>query len=737
MKHPSKITLLIIGLLLVSSYSVLLQTINAGEEITTQGTQNSPSDQTYENLEMVPFYVSLFAGSPSPVGYSPRQIRSAYNLPNTGGAGTTIAIIDAYDTPSILNDYNVFSHQYGLPDNSTGSLIVYKMPGTYETDSDWANETCLDVEWAHAIAPNATILLVEAPNSSTTELYAAVDYATSQPGVVAVSMSWGLKNGEVPYETIWDYHFNKTGIVFFASSGDNGAGTTYPASSPNVVAVGGTVLTMYGTQFVSETGWSGSGGGVSTYEPMPDYQKNFGLITSGSKRAVPDVSYNAGAGVAVCCGGLWYSLGGTSAGAPQWAAIHAIAISASNTNLYNRAKTMYATCFRDIKTGSNGYGAGIGYDYVSGLGSPLTIDFSNSFMVTPIFGAAGTPIMLTGNGLSGTIANITYLNPLTSTWIPLVNNTAVTAGSVTFNTTAPDLMAGNQPGEFLQNYDQIIFQVTDNLGNAYNTTTPFNEYRRGLCSVENYTTTGVFGNNTTIGYSLLTQSGGNITVSGQGFSAGNATIFWDNTNVSNTIINQTGSFNTNITLPASTQDYHTLTIQDSTSNFTINIASQPIITNNYDEQWHTSEFIITLTNDSNIDEIYYRINGGDTQTVTANGQPTITTSSANNTLEYWCNWTINGISLQTAHILLKDIKLDKTTPTEQPQVTNAPQASTSTKPTTTPQATHITPATTSPTNEPAATPIPEFSSGAALLLLGLASLLLVLVVKKRQAYIRN
>jgi cell division septation protein DedD len=134
-----------------------------------------------------------------------------------------------------------------------------------------------------------------------------------------------------------------------------------------------------------------------------------------------------------------------------------------------------------------------------------------------------------------------------------------------------------------------------------------------------------------------------------------------------------------------------------------------------------------------MDEIYYRINGGDTQTVTANGQPTITTSSANNTLEYWCNWTINGISLQTTHILLKDIKLDKTTPTEQPQATNAPQASTSTNPTTTPKATHYTPATTAPTNEPKATPIPEFSFGTALLLLALTSLLLVLAVKRRQA----
>ena len=104
-------------------------------------------------------YISPFAGSSTPIGYSPSQIRTAYNLPSSGGNGTTIAIIDAFDTPNILNYFNSFSNQYNLPDNSTGNFIVHKMAQNMQTDGNWAMETCLDVEWAHAIAPNATILL--------------------------------------------------------------------------------------------------------------------------------------------------------------------------------------------------------------------------------------------------------------------------------------------------------------------------------------------------------------------------------------------------------------------------------------------------------------------------------------------------------------------------------------------------------------------------------------------------
>jgi subtilase family serine protease len=121
-----------------------------------------------------PMHISPFAGSPTPQGYSPSQIRTAYNLPSSGGAGTTIAIIDAFDTPNILNYFNAFSSQYGLPDNSTGNFLVHKMAQNIITESDWALETCLDVEWAHAIAPDAKILLVEAVSAAGNNLIAAL-----------------------------------------------------------------------------------------------------------------------------------------------------------------------------------------------------------------------------------------------------------------------------------------------------------------------------------------------------------------------------------------------------------------------------------------------------------------------------------------------------------------------------------------------------------------------------------
>ena len=251
--------------------------------------------------------------------YSPSQIKTAYNLPATGGSGTTIAIIDAYGDPSINADLTTFSTQYNLP---AANLVIHQMASNLGANTGWAEETALDVEWAHAIAPSATILLVEAKSPSSSDLIPAIQYATSQSGVVAVSMSWGTAeySGENSYDSLFS---GSSGIAFFASTGDGGAGVNWPACSPNVVAVGGTNLALNpdGT-VISETGWSGSGGGVSVYESQPSYQANFGLNYSG--RSVPDVAYNAGYGVAVYYNSQLYSIGGTSAGAPQWAAIYAL-----------------------------------------------------------------------------------------------------------------------------------------------------------------------------------------------------------------------------------------------------------------------------------------------------------------------------------------------------------------------------------------------------------------------------
>src|SRR5208337_1467923 len=306
----------------------------------------------------------------------------------------------------------------------------HKMATTISTNSGWAIEISLDVEWAHAIAPQATILLVEASSSSLTDLmnavyYATTTYATTTAGIAApvkaVSMSWG--SSEFSTESTYDSYFTSTsGIVFFASSGDNGAGVIWPSSSPNVVSVGGTTLDVTSTgALISETAWSGSGGGVSAYEPQPAYQTNYGLTYA--KRSTPDVSYDADPNTGVYVYDTtpyegesgWWDVGGTSVGAPQWAAIQALGLSANNVNFYQDAiSASYPSYFRDITSGSNGYQAGTGYDLVTGLGSPVTTNFAPQ--TTPDFTISASPNPITINtGTAGTtIMTVTFLNGLTN-----------------------------------------------------------------------------------------------------------------------------------------------------------------------------------------------------------------------------------------------------------------------------------------------------------------------------------
>ena len=353
----------------------------------------------------------------APTGYSPADIRGFYNLPQTGGSGT-IAIIDAYDSPNAQNDLTRFSAQFGLP---TANFEKHMMTTSIPTNSGWGLEIALDVQWAHAIAPNSKILLVEAKSNSLTDLLAAVDYARQRPDVVAISMSWG--SSEFSTENLYDSHFTSSyGASFFASSGDSGAGVIWPSSSPNVVAVGGTTL-KYVSGVATETGWSGSGGGVSSYESRPSYQTSYGL--SYAKRAVPDVSYDAdpATGFSVYDSSYngqsgWFQVGGTSAGAPQWAAIQALGLSSNNSNFYADAKSAnYLTYFRDVMTGSNGrYTASTGYDLVTGLGSPITTSFAA--VATPDFSMTANPSTLntltTGGTLTSTVT-LTSISGFTGT----------------------------------------------------------------------------------------------------------------------------------------------------------------------------------------------------------------------------------------------------------------------------------------------------------------------------------
>ncbi len=330
----------------------------------------------------------------APTGVTPAEIKKIYHLPATGGKGT-IAIIDAYDDATIESDLAVFDKQYHLPACTVANKCFekHKMAPSIDANGGWAMEIALDVEWAHAIAPKAKILLVEAKTPSGANLLSAIDYAASRKDAVAISMSWG--GAEFSDELSYDGHFidkASPSVAFFASSGDNGAGASWPASSPNVIGVGGTSLKLSskGT-FISESAWSGSGGGVSAYEKEPAYQAAYKISQASGMRAIPDVSYDAdpasGYSIYVTTGtgtkakGAWDTVGGTSAGAPQWAAIKALGASAALAKFYaDKASTNTLKYFRDITSGSNGNckyycSARKRYDYVTGLGSPQTTRF--------------------------------------------------------------------------------------------------------------------------------------------------------------------------------------------------------------------------------------------------------------------------------------------------------------------------------------------------------------------------
>ncbi|HTQ30636.1 MAG TPA: chitobiase/beta-hexosaminidase C-terminal domain-containing protein [Opitutaceae bacterium] len=352
-----------------------------------------------------PLHIAIrpFASS-GPTGYTPQQLRHAYGFDQLGatGSGQIIAIVDAYGSPTIQSDLDTFCAAFGI---ASTTVLVYNPQGQPPVNSGWGSETSLDVEWAHAIAPYATIVVVDAKSSSTSDLLGAVDFAVSL-GAKQVSMSWG--GSEFSTESSSDYHFNVPGVAFFASSGDNGAGVEYPAASPYVVGVGGTTLHLTSSNTISsETAWSGSGGGTSAYESIPGFQSGW---LSSSKRGVPDVAYDAdpATGVPVYqTGAGWQQFGGTSMSAPQWAALCALAnslrsssISSAPSAIYSLANANYTGYFRDITSGSNGHSAGSRYDLVTGLGSPL-----GAQLILALSGSSQTVAAPQFNPPSGTYAS--------------------------------------------------------------------------------------------------------------------------------------------------------------------------------------------------------------------------------------------------------------------------------------------------------------------------------------------
>jgi hypothetical protein len=335
----------------------------------------------------------------TPPGYSPAQM-SAYLGLTGDGKGQTIAIVDAYDDPGIAADAETFSQQYGLPGvcgaggtpGDCFTLDVRQQSATAGSDQNWALETSLDVEWAHAIAPDATIELIEASDSSFASLFRGVA-AAAATRPAAVSMSWGYTGGEFSDETYYDHFCAVSGTVCVVSSGDSGHPGSYPAYNPAALAVGGTTLNL-GTDgsVTSEQAWSGSGGGQSWVEPEPAYQEK---VQSTRLREMPDVAFDAdlNTGVPVYDSAPyfgqtgWFEVGGTSVGAPSVSAILAVTdqiraasaeppLTAAGFAAQRAVYSLPASVLAPVTTGpDNGFcpvgcTPGAGYDEITGLGSP-------------------------------------------------------------------------------------------------------------------------------------------------------------------------------------------------------------------------------------------------------------------------------------------------------------------------------------------------------------------------------
>jgi subtilase family serine protease len=329
--------------------------------------------------------------------FCPNAIQTAYGINQIigggGGGGRTIAIVDAFHYGGAAADFDLFNSAMGLPPCTVASGCFKQVnqvggPPSAAGNSGWELETMLDIEYAHTMAPNAKILLVEGDDNYDNNLIAAETYAAAHADIV--SNSWGGDEwaGEISVDS--SYALGKP-LLF--SSGDYGTPTSYPCSSVNVTCVGGTTLTVNGSfQRTAETGWSGSGGGFSAYEPRPGYQAV--ILPTATYRATPDIAADAdpNSGVAVYDSGNggYYLVGGTSLACPLTAGLFADITTARvafgqakfsflNNSLYRGATSNYPYFYFDVLTGNNGLPAGPGFDLVTGLGVSKIIAMANRF----------------------------------------------------------------------------------------------------------------------------------------------------------------------------------------------------------------------------------------------------------------------------------------------------------------------------------------------------------------------
>jgi len=408
-------------------------TLPAGADVTGHVTPEigSPLAYRYVGRDHSHFAYQFTCQEPgaSPNCYTPRELATAYDIPrNLSGAGQTIVLVDAFGNPTITQDLGVEDGTFKLPGAHLSIVYPNGKPAFNPADADevsWSGEISLDVESAHAVAPAAKIDLVIAKDDQDPAMLNALRYVVAHHLGSVLSMSYGEAESCAAASVVKAEHtlFAQAagqGMTVLAASGDNGAaqpscdGATYirsaslPAADPLVTGVGATSLTAKppaGT-YKSETAWNNSygssGGGYSRLYKRPSYQNGF---VPAAGRGVPDISYSGDVnnglliawsqGVAANVGNI-YEFGGSSAAAPQWAAIVALAdqlgrrrIGFMNDALYSLAHgSRYDYVFHDVTRGNNtvsvagsdnntvritGYAAGKGWDAVTGLGSPNVV----------------------------------------------------------------------------------------------------------------------------------------------------------------------------------------------------------------------------------------------------------------------------------------------------------------------------------------------------------------------------
>ena len=466
---------------------------------------DSSSGRNFRALPMARVFGKL-SGQPGQTNanfiyYSPNEVYQIYNTTSLlkagySGSGVTIAIVDAYGDPYIQQELNNFSAEFHLPQQNITQICV-DGPCNYQQGitQGWNSEIALDVQWAHAMAPNASISLYIGSNSSF-PLYDAVEQAVTNGSNSIISMSWGSPENSIeassPIAPVFGPNYPwldqvlqqaaAEGITTFASTGDWGAydqsqgeslpygGAVYPSTDPYVTAVGGTSLYMNTTSgyaqfpyvnatggYGSETAWSWSsqygwatGGGYSTLFPPSSWQKGTGFDSSKGQRGVPDVSWDAdpATGVAVVLYDpssstyFYYVIGGTSVGSPSWAGSLALLdqkaggrlglITPSLYSVFNNPAE-YSKAFHDITSGNNNPdSAGVGWDPVTGLGTPNLGELSN--LIAP----TGSLQVSVTNSLSSKLGSSYAYGTQVSLFANVTKaSSVISSGTVLANITGP------------------------------------------------------------------------------------------------------------------------------------------------------------------------------------------------------------------------------------------------------------------------------------------------------------